>query len=154
MEYFKNVLWEIVEERLLRLPFLRKFTDVLVPIIEERVLSFLHKGFDVHIQDILRPKVGPKEEYVVYESTRPATFWFLVDLSSARDGDLFIIRLYIRLSNGEFLLHDEHELDGALALPIVTLSSSFAPTCRFTITQARGSSREVRHEVFGKYEGK
>ena len=154
MQYVRDTLWNIIQERLFRKDTLDRLTDALIPILHERIITYLTKGFDVHVKDVLVPKVGPKEEYIVYESTRPATLWFLVDLSSAREGDLFKIRLYIRLSDGEFLLHDHYELENQRREPIATLSSRFAPACRLTVTQSRGLSKEVGYEVFGRYEGK
>jgi len=154
MRYVRDTLWNIIQERLFRKDALDRFADVLMPILHEKVLAYLSKGFDIHVKDVLVPKVGPKEEYIVYESTRPATMWFLVDLSSAREGDLFEIRLYIRLSDGEFLLHDHYELENQRQEPIATLSSRFAPACRLTVTQSRGLSKEVGYEVFGRYEGR
>ena len=152
--YVGNTLWSVIQERLFRKDTLDRLTDALVPILHERILTYLSKGFDIHVKDILRPKVDPKEEYIVYESERPATLWFLVDLSSAREGDLFEIRLYIRLSDGEFLLHDHYKLENQRPEPIATLSSRFAPACRLTVTQSRGLSKEVGYEVFGRYEGR
>jgi len=37
---------------------------------------------------------------------------------------------------------------------MATLSSQFAPACRLTMAQVRGLSKEVRYEVFGRYEGR
>lgn len=131
-----------------------RLIDALMPILNERVISIISRGFDIHVKDFLRPKVGPKEEYIVYESTRPATLWFLIDLSSAREGDLFEIKLYIKLSGGEFYLHDHYKLENQRKEPIATLSARFAPACRLTITQSRGLSKDVGYEVFGRYEGR
>lgn len=155
MQAFKDLVWNAVSDRLLSPVTLEKITDALLPLLHEKVIQYLSKGFDVHVQDVLRPKVGPKEEYVVYESTRPATLWFLIDLSDAREGDLFVIRLYIRLSSGEFLLRDEWEQENQRPMPLVTLSGQFAPAARLTITQVRGiGNKEVKYEVFGRYEGR
>jgi len=154
MSHIKDIIWNIVQERLFSPVVLNQIVDALTPILHEKVIAYLSKGFDIHIRDTLRPKVGPKEEYIVYESTRPATLWFLIDLSNARIGDKFDIRLYMKLSNGEFLLHDHHELENQREEPIATLSARFAPACRLTITQMRGISKEVGYEVFGRYEGR
>lgn len=151
----KDFIWNLVQDRLFSPVTMEKLTSALLPLLHEKVIRYLDRGFDIHVRDTLRPKVGPKEEYIVYESTRPATLWFLIDLSGAREGDLFIIRLYIRLSNGEFLLRDEWEQENQRPMPLATLSGQFAPAARLTITQVRGlGNKEVRYEVFGRYEGR
>ena len=154
MHYVKDYIWNITQERLFSSTVLDRIVDTLVPLLQEKIVSYLTRGFDIHVKDSLRPKVGPKEEYTVYESTRPATLWFLVDLSSAREGDFFEVKLYIKLSGGEFYLHAHHELEGQIQFPMATLSAQFAPACRLTITQSRGLSKSVKYEVFGRYEGK
>ena len=154
MHYVKKYLWNIFEEYLFNNDVYERLLDSLLPALNERVVSTLSRGFDIHVKDFLRPKVGPKEEYTVYESTRPATLWFLIDLSNAREGDLFEIKLYIKLSGGEFYLHDHYELEDQREQPIATLSARFTPACRLTITQSRGLSKDVKYEVFGRYEGR
>ena len=154
MHCVKKYLWNVFEEYLFNNDMYERLLDSLLPALNERVVSTLSRGFDIHVKDFLRPKVGPKEEYTVYESTRPATLWFLIDLSNAREGDLFEIKLYIRLSGGEFYLHDHYELEHQRQEPIATLSARFAPSCRLTITQSRGLSKDIEYEVFGRYEGK
>lgn len=155
MRYVKDRIWNTVQEYLFRPTTLNRIADALLPLLHEKVIDYLARGFDIHVKDTLRPKVGPKEEYIVYESTRPATLWFLIDLSAAREGDLFEIKLYIRLSDGDFLLHDHYELENQRREPVATLSARFAPACRLTITQVRGlSNKEVGYEVFGRYEGR
>jgi len=154
IQIFKTYLHKIFREFLFREDTLTHISDTIYSTLSERVLHSISRGFDIHVKDTLVPKVGPKEEYTVYESSKPATLWFLVDLSSAREGDLFEIRLYIRLSGGEFYLHDHYELENQRKEPIATLSSRFAPACRLTITQTRGLSKDVGYEIFGRYEGR
>jgi len=155
MQRIREYIQNIIEEYLFKPVTLNLIADALLPSLHEKVVEYLSKGFDIHERDTLKPKVGPKEEYTVYESERPATLWFLIDLSQIRAGDLVEIRRYIRLSNsGEFLLHDHYELDGERKEPAATLSSLFAPACRLTIAQSRGLSKEIGYEVFGKYEGR
>ena len=154
MQHIRNIIWNIIQEYLFRPTTLARVTDAITPILHEKVISYLNRGFDIHVRDVLRPKVGPKEEYIIYESTMPATLWFLLDLADAREGDKFDIKLYIRLSGGDFLLRDRWELEDQREMPMVTLSSQFAPACRLVIAQVRGLSKEVRYEVFGRYEGR
>jgi len=154
MNWIKELVWNIVKGKLLTGDAKWEIVDALLPAINERVIERLSRGFDIHVRDTLVPKVGEKEEYVVYESERPSTLWFLIDLSNAREGDLFEIKLYIRLSNGDFLLHDHYELENQRKEPVATLSSRFSPGCRFTITQVRGLSKEIGFEVYGRYEEK
>ena len=151
---FKDYLHELFQAFLFRDDVIERFSDSIYRVVSEKVLHAISRGFDIHVKELLRPKIGPKEEYTVYESTRPATLWFLVDLSNARDGDKIDIRLYKRLSGGEFLLHDHYEVEGQSITPIATLSATFAPACRLTITQSRGLSKDIEYEVFGRYEGK
>ena len=154
MQHIRNIIWNIIQEYLFRPTTLERITDAIVPLVHERAISYLTKGFDIHIMDVLRPKVGPKEEYVIYESTHPATLWFLLDLADAREGDKFDIKLYVRQSNGDFLLRDHWELEDQREMPMVTLSSQFAPACRLVVAQVRGLSKEIRYEVFGRCEGR
>lgn len=150
-EYIRSIVREVLSEREVK----TTLSDRLLPSLQEKVISYLNKGFDIYKKDTLVPEVGPKHEYTVFECERPATMWFLVDLSEARAGDLFQIKLYVRLSGGEFLLHDHYELEGQRSEPIATLSSRFAPSCRLTVAQTRGmGDKEVRYEVFGRYEGR
>jgi hypothetical protein len=165
MSYVKDLIYNVIQEYLSRPSVLAHLTDALAPLIHEKAISYLNRGFDIHVLDVLRPKVGLKEKYVLYESTKPATLWFLIDLSDAREGDKFYIDLHIRLSNGDFLPRDHWEIErqqrrrgdqvaagGFGESPMVTLSEQFAPACRLTLSQVNGASREVRYEVFGRYE--
>ena len=154
MNIVKQYIRDLFHEYLFQSEVHERLIDALMPSLNEKIVDTISRGFDIHVKDFLRPKVGPKEEYIVYESTRPATLWFLIDLSSAREGDLFEIRHYVKLSGGEFYLHAHHELEGQMLFPMATLSMQFAPACRLTITQSRGLSKDVKYEVFGKYEGK
>lgn len=167
MSHIRGFICNIIQEYLSRPSVLHHLTDALVPLVHEKAISYLSRGFDIHVLDVIRPKVGLKEEYILYESTKPATLWFLIDLSDAREGDKFYIDLHIRLSNGDFMLRDHWEIEkqqrqrgdqvaagGFGESPMVTLSEQFAPACRLTLSQVNGASREVRYEVFGRYEDK
>ncbi len=150
----QSYLHGLFQDFLSRDDVIERFSNSLYRTLSEKVLHSISRGFDIHVKDMLRPKIGPKEEYTVFESTHPATLWFLIDLSAAREGDLFDVKLYIKLSGGEFYLHAHHELENQMQFPMATLSAQFAPACRLTVTQSRGLSKDVRYEVFGRYEGK
>lgn len=108
--------------------------------------------FDEHHTFAVQTKPGD-DEYTLLELDRPGQLWAFLDLSNARQGDEFVVCLYVRLGSPEskFQLHERYELQDQLAEPIVSLLDRFAPACRLTISQSRGLSKKVSVESFVRY---
>lgn len=109
-------------------------------------------AFQHHVVRELETMPSERVEYTVVEVDRPATVWALVDLSEARQGDRFVIRSYVGLSDGDYALHEEYVLDHEQDRPVAQISGRFAPRTRITVAQTRGLSKSVEVEGFARYE--
>lgn len=129
---------------------LTTLAKAIQPYMAQALLERTMKDFDVRIVKTVVPQTGNQYKYNVYECERLATHWFFIDLSEARQGDRFEMRLYFQIA-GEFRLHEFHAVEDMLVQPIVTLPGRFAPGVRLELTQTRGISKPVRVEILGRY---
>ena len=108
--------------------------------------------FDEHHVFAVQTKPGD-DEYTLLELDRPGQLWVFLDLSNARQGDEFIVRLYVKLASPDckLRLHESYTLQDQLAEPVVSLLDRFVPACRLTVTQSRGLSKKVSVESFVRY---
>ena len=132
---------------------LSALAQAMQPHLARLLLEKTATDFDVRIVKEVVPKVGVGEDsvYTVYECLRPATHWFFVDFSNARNGDSFHVKLYFQVA-GEMRLHEFHEISDQLVQPAITLPARFAPGCRLEIAQTRGLSKPIAIEIRGRYE--
>lgn len=129
-----------------------EWLDALWARLQSRAVAL---DFDEHHTFALCPKPG-RDEYAVLEMDRPGRFWAFLDLSDSRQGDEFIVCLYIKLGlpGRGFELHEKYTLQDQQAEPIVSLLDRFVPACRLTVSQSRGLGKEVFVETFVQYAGK
>lgn len=127
--------------------------DTLIPRLDARLTEQLRRGFGEHHLFDLQPIVdNGKTEYTVFECLRPATFWGFIDLSKARQGDMFSLKLLMKVGKGDFHLHESYELEHQRPEPIVTLTARFAPASKLLLAQVRGITKPVTVEIFARYE--
>lgn len=132
---------------------LEAFLDALIPYLDFHLVEQLRRGFDEHHLFDLQPIVdNGKTEYTIFECLRPATFWGFVDLSKARQGDLFSLKLLMKVGKGDFHLHESYELEHQRQEPIITLTARFAPASKLLLAQVRGITKPVTIEIFARYE--
>lgn len=117
---------------------------------EEILLPHLEPDATIEVMrsEILHARVG--EVYEIFKVRRPTYVWGYLDLSEARPGDVFQIRTFVKIG-GVWRAHEEYELVGQQKVPMISMSSRFAPAYRVEFEQVRGIGKEIVYEWYGKH---
>lgn len=92
---------------------------------------------------------SPKSVYTIFTSHSLRVVHGMIDMSDARDGDNFVIRLVIRM-NDKYVVSDAWTITGEQSQPLFVINGRLmTPDSRVEISQTTGLSKRIWFNFYG-----